>query len=86
MRIVRVWVTTILIIFTVAISWYATLPAVIGISRGLNESYYEDPNGRNIATAVEYGSYAWGPLLIGFVLLWAGVSSSRYDAESEVRR
>lgn len=86
MRIVRVWITAICIIFTVGVSWYVTLPGIIGVARALNESYYEDSNARNIATAVEYASYAWGPLLIGFVLLWAGVSSSRYDAESEVYR
>lgn len=82
MRMVAVWVLTILICLMVGISWYATLPAVLGISHALNSTYYGDANARNIATAVEYASFAWGPVLICFVLLWATVSSSRYDQES----
>lgn len=86
MRIVLVWVLAVLIIFTIGISWYVTLPVVLGVSHGLNSTYYESADARNIATAVEYMAFAWGPVLIGFVLLWAMVSSSRYDAESEVYR
>lgn len=86
MRIVFVWVTAILIIFTVGVSWYVTLPVVLGVSLALNATYSEDANARNVATAVGYVSYAWGPVLIGFVLLWALVSTSRFDAQSEVYR
>jgi len=84
MRIVLVWVLALTLIFMVAIGWYSTLPAVLGISHALNATYYSDANARNIATAVDYMAFAWGPVLIGFILLWAYASTSRYDAESEV--
>lgn len=84
MRILFVWVAAIAMIFLISLGWYTTLPVVLGVSRGLNSTYYENANARNIATAVEYLSYGWGPILIGFVLLWALISSAKRDVESEV--
>lgn len=84
MRILIVWITAFILIFFVSISWYISQPIVLGVSRALNASYYEDPNGRNIALAIEYASYAWGGVFIIFILLWAIVSSKKYDAESEM--
>lgn len=83
MRILFVWVVAIALIFMVSVGWYSTLPSVLGVSRALNASYYEDANARNIATAVEYASYAWGPVFILFIILWALVSSSKWDVESQ---
>lgn len=83
MRIVVVLIVASILIFTITLSWYITLPMLIGISRALNETYYSDPNARNIALAVEYVSYAWGGLFDLFILLWAIVSASKYDVESE---
>ena len=83
MRIVLVWIVTIILIFTVSLGWYVSQPIVIGVSRGLNSSI-TDTRGRIVATTVEYVSYAWGPIFILFILLWAVISSSKRDIESEV--
>lgn len=83
MRILFVWVVAIALIFMVSIGWYSTMPVVLGMSRSLNATYYADANARNIATAVEYATYAWGPVFILFILLWALVSSSKRDVESQ---
>lgn len=84
MRILIVWLAAISMIFMVSLGWWTTLPVVIGMSRALNSSYYGNANARSIATGVEYLSYAWGPIFILFILLWAVISSSKRDIESEV--
>lgn len=84
MRIVVVWITAFILLFVFTVSWYATVPAVIGVSRGLSDSYSENPNAANIGTAVEYVGYAWGPLLDIFILVWAVISSQKRDVESEI--
>lgn len=83
MRIIVVWISAFVLIFMVSLGWYTSLPVVLGVSRGLNATYYADANARNVATAVEYMAYAWGPLLILILLLWAIISSSKRDVESE---
>ena len=84
MRIIWVWVIAISLVFLISLGWYSTMPGIIGVSRALNSTYYEDPNARNVATAIEYVTYAWGPMFCLFILLWAIISSARRDAESEV--
>jgi len=79
---VAVWVLAICICLLIGVGWYATLPVVLGISNALNSTYYGDANARNVAVAVEYASFAWGPVFICFVILWAVVASSRQDQES----
>lgn len=83
MRIVRVWVVAIILVFSVSLSWYVSQPIVLGVSRGIGSSITSS-QGKLVATGVEYVSYAWGPLLIIFVLLWAIISSQKYDRESEI--
>ena len=83
MRVLIVWIVATTLIFMVSVSWYVSQPLVIGVARGMNSSI-TNANARNIATAVEYVSYAWGPLLIVFVLLWAIISSQARDVESEI--
>lgn len=83
MRIVRVWIFATFLIFTVSIGWWISQPVVFGIARGLN-STITNQNGRNAMLAVEYGSIAWGPVMIIFILLWAIISSSKRDVESVV--
>ena len=83
MRVLIVWIVATTLIFMVSVSWYVSQPLVIGVARGMN-SYITNANARNIATAVEYVSYAWGPLMIVFVLLWAIISSQARDVESEI--
>jgi len=84
MRIVIVWIVTSILIFTVSVSWWVSQPVVIGVSRGINATIYSNPNARNVATAIEYVSYAWGPLLIIFLLAWAIINSQKRDIESEI--
>ena len=84
MRIIRVWITALVLLFTVTTTWYVTLPAILGVAVGLEGHY--GVMGANIATAVKYVSYAWGALLDIFVLLWAVISSQMRDVESEVYR
>lgn len=83
MRIVLVWIVTIILIFTVSLGWYVSQPIVLGVSRGLNTTI-TNPQGRLVATGVEYVSYVWGPILILFILLWAIISSQQRDITSEV--
>jgi len=82
MRIVRVWITALVLLFTVTTSWYVTLPAILGVAVGLESSY--GVTGANIATAVKYVSYVWGALMDILIVLWAVISSSARDVESEV--
>ncbi len=77
------WIVASILMFSVTVGWYITQPVVIGFSRALNSSLTSD-SARNVATAVEYGSVVWGPLLICFILLWAIYSSQQRDVESEI--
>lgn len=72
-----------ILIFTVSIGWYVSQPVVIGVARAINSSI-TDSSGRSAMTAIEYVSFAWGPVLIAFILLWAIISSSKRDVESVV--
>jgi len=83
MRIVRVLVVGSILIFMVSLGWYISQPVVIGFSRGINASV-TDAGGRNVMTAIEYTSYAWGPVLILFILLWIISSAAKRDVESEL--
>lgn len=83
MRIVLVWIVAITLIFSISLSWYVSQPIILGVSRSINSSVTTS-QGRNVVTAIEYVSYAWGPILIVFVLLWAVVSSQHRDVESEI--
>jgi len=83
-RVVKVWIMASIIIFTVSLGWYVSQPVVIGFSRSLNATISGNQNAVNAATAIEYGSIIWGPLLIIFILLWAIVSSQQRDVESVI--
>ena len=83
MRIVYVWLWAFTLLFIISVEWWVSLPVVIGVSQGLRPQI-TNPNGLNIATAVEYVGYAWGPLFDGFIILWALLNSQRKDVESEV--
>jgi len=83
MRIVYVWLSAFTLLFMISVGWWVSLPVVIGVSQGLRPQI-TDPNGLNIATAVEYVDYIWGPLFDGFIILWALLNSQRKDVESEV--
>jgi len=81
-RIIVVWITAIILLFTISVSWWATLPAIMGVGYALNDSITH-PTGRSVATGVQYAGIAWGPLLCIFILLWAIISSQKRDIESE---
>jgi len=83
MRIVFVWVTTFILLFTVSIGWYLSLPVTIGLMRSL-QTVVTDPTALGIARIVEFVGIIWGPLWDLFILLWAVISSQRRDVESMV--
>jgi hypothetical protein len=83
MRIVYVWLSAFTLLFMISVGWWVSLPIVIGVSMSLKPQI-TDPAGLNIATAVEYVGYVWGPLFDIFILLWAILNSQRKDVESEV--
>ena len=78
-----VWIVAITIIFIVSIGWYVSQPVVMGVASAMNSST-TNPQARTVAVGVQYVSFAWGPVLILFVLLWAVISSSKHDVESTV--
>jgi len=80
MRILLVWVVAITLIFAVSLGWYVSLPIVLGVSRGISSML--NAQGQTVARGIEYASYAWGPIINLFILLWAIVSSSKHDIES----
>lgn len=82
MHIVRVWVTASILLFVVTLGWYVSQPVVIGMARSLQPMF--DQSGLNIATTIEYVSFAWGPILDIFILLWAIISSQARDVESQI--
>lgn len=84
MRIVMVWITAFSLLFIITLGWYVTLPVIIGVSRNLNATTSDNPNVANISTAIEYAAYAWGPIMMLFIVLWAIISSQKRDVESEV--
>lgn len=83
MRIIRVSIIAFILLFVISVSWYVSQPPIIGLSRALNSTYYEDANARNVATAIEYGSIAWGPVVDLFILIWWAMSASARDVESD---
>lgn len=84
MRIVYVWLFAFTLLFMISVGWWVSLPIIAGISNGLKPRI-TDPTALNIAIAVEYVSYVWGPLFDVFILLWAIMNSQQRDVESEVR-
>ena len=85
MRILQVWATAITLIFVVTLGWYVSQPAIIGVARTIATAIPGSPaQGNSIIRAVEYASFAFGPIMILFILLWAVVSSSKKDVESEI--
>lgn len=83
MRIIRVWVTATAMIFMVSIGWWTTQPVILSVGYAI-ANMITSASGLNVKTAVEYACYAWGPLLIIFILLWAVYSSQQRDIESEL--
>lgn len=83
MRIVWVLVVGIILIFTISVGWYVSQPVVMGVASAVNNSITNE-NGRVIAKGVQYVSFAWGPVLDLFILLWMAISAQKRDVESEV--
>ncbi len=77
MRILMVWLTCVVLLFVITISWYISQGIVVPIAH----SFLGDVEGQALSTAqlVEYASIIWGPLFDGLVVLWAIVSSQAED-------
>ena len=84
MRIVWVLIVGSILLFSITVGWYISMPVVMGFSRGINATIYGSASARNALTAIEYASIAWGPLLDIFVLLWMIMSASKKDVESQI--
>lgn len=84
MRILRVLIIGSILLFISTLGWYVSQPVVIGLARGINSTVYGNANAVNAVSAVEYASFAWGPLMTLFVLLWMIYSASKKDVGSIV--
>lgn len=84
MRILRVIIIGSILLFISTLGWYISQPVVIGLARGINSTVYANANARNAVSAVEYASFAWGPLMTLFVLLWMIYSAAKRDVESQI--
>jgi hypothetical protein len=82
MRIVIVLIFAISLIFMISLGWYVSLPIILSVANAMD--YAGNPTAINLSNAVKYGAYAWGPVLILFVLLWAAMSAQQRDVESEL--
>jgi len=82
MRIVRVLIIGSILLFVSTIGWYISQPVIFGLTRGLNSTISADANAVNVATAIEYASIAWGPLMTLFIVVWMVASASKRDVES----
>jgi len=80
-----VWIVAIIIIFTVSLGWWVSLPIVLGVAQGLDSSI-TDERGKSISMGVQFVAYAWGPISIMFIVLWAVMSSQRRDIDSSIYR
>lgn len=84
MRIVFVLIIGSILLFSVTVGWYISQPVVIGFSRGINSTVYDSAGARNALTAIEYVSFAWGPVMDLFILLWMILNASKRDVESQI--
>ena len=84
MHVLWTWVVAIVLLFTTTVGWLVSIPIVVGVARGLNNTLPASGSGRSIATMIELLSFVWGPLFDIFILGWAVISSQRRDVESEV--
>lgn len=84
MRILRVIVIGCILLFITTVGWYISQPVVIGFARAVNATVYSNPNARGAVTAIEYASFAWGPIMTLFVVLWIIYSASQRDVESQI--
>jgi hypothetical protein len=66
----------------ITVGWWVCLPIVAAVSNALKPSM--GASGLNVATAIEYANYVWGPILDVFIVLLALLNSQRRDVESEV--
>jgi hypothetical protein len=78
-----VWIMALSLIFIVGVSWYISLPIVVGLGRVANSTVTLQA-ARNPIQAIEYAGYIWGPLFIVVILVWAIINSQRIDPESVV--
>ena len=81
MRIVVVLIYGISMLFLVSIGWYASLPIILGIANSLS---FGTGVTYSLSLGIRYASYAWGPALILFILLWMVISAQARDVESEM--
>lgn len=80
MRILFVWLTALMLVFIITVSWYVSQGVVSSIANGLLSD--ATGQGENIRDLVLYANIIWGPLFSVLVVIWAIVSSQANSAES----
>ena len=83
MRVVKVWVSALVFMFVITVSWWITMPVVLAFINAVSSSITVS-EGIMLMNAVGYVAVLWGPLLDLFILVWAFMESQRRDVESEI--
>ena len=74
------WVTATILLLSVSIGWYVTLPVAWALSTQVET--VASGNGLSALRIVEYVVILWGPLWDLFIILWAFLESHRVDTMS----
>lgn len=85
MQLFYVWLTALVLITSISLGWYVTLPIVSAFADGIANYTSADPNARNIVQLVEFANFVWGPIMVIFILFWAIIYSQKRDVESEMQ-
>ena len=77
MRVLWVWFTAIISVFTITVGWYVGNGVVVTIAHqalaGVTGSAY------STLTLLEYVAAWWGPILDFVIILWAIINSQEVD-------
>jgi len=82
LRIVIVWSVTLLLLLTVSLGWYITLPVAFALSSSIEGLV--SGAGLTALRIVQYVTILWGPIWDLFILLWAFMESHRVDFQGQV--
>ena len=84
MRILNVWLTAVLLLFSITVGWYISQDLVLNIAHNMLAGV----TGKASTTLalVEWMNILWGPLFDLLVVIWAIVSSQRDDPTSIMGR
>jgi hypothetical protein len=78
--VVVVWCVAIVLLLTISIGWWVSLPVCYAISSAIEDSL--TASGLSALRIVEYVALLWGPLWDIFIVFWAMMESHRVDITS----